>query len=198
MSRRKVFGIGFQKTGTTTLGLMFDKLGYRLAGYNEFRHLAARESLNLAEVEALAIKVARGVDAAKDTPWPILYRTLDRTFPGSKFIHVVRDSKAWINSAVKDFGAHSNALHQVIYGSPCPKGHEADWVARYERHNAEVRDYFADRPDDCLFLSLESDLDVARICDFLGETHVAMSVPRANTRLKKKVKTAWWRLTKSR
>ncbi len=155
MTTRKVFGIGFQKTGTTTLGVIFDRLGYRTAGYHQFRHLADRETLGFEEVERLALEIARDVDAAKDTPWPILYRSLDREFPGSKFIHVTRDPDAWIRSAVKDFGSHPNALREVIYGSRQPVGHEAEWVARYKRHNDEVRAYFADRPDDCLFLSLE-------------------------------------------
>ena len=198
MSRPKVFGIGFQKTGTTTLGVVFDRLGYRVAGYNEFRHLAGRETLDFAEVEALALEIAQSVDAAKDSPWPILYQSLDRAFPGSKFIHVTRDTEAWITSAVKDFGDHPNAIRGVIYGSRFPKGNEAEWIARYERHNAEVRAYFADRPEDCLFLRLEDGISVERICDFLGEPPIAMPAPRANTRLKKKLKTLWWRLTRTR
>ena len=197
MTKRKVFGIGFQKTGTTTLGVIFDRLGYRTAGYHEFRHLADRETLSFDEVERLALEIARNVDAAKDSPWPILYRSLDREFPGSKFIHVTRDPDAWIRSAVKDFGSHPNTLREVIYGSRQPVGNEDAWLARYKRHNDEVRAYFADRPDDCLFLSLEDGgVSFERVCDFLGEKRVGTGMPRANTRTKKAVKMAWWRLRK--
>lgn len=197
MTPRKVFGIGFHKTGTTTLGVIFDRLGYRVAGYNDFRHLAHREGLGFSEVEAHALEIARQVDAAKDSPWFILYRSLDRAFPGAKFIHVTRDTDAWIESVVKDFGDDQNTLREVIYGTRFPRGNEADWIARYERHNAEVRDYFADRPEDCLFLRLEDGLDVPGICKFLGEPEISMPAPRANTRLKKNLRKVWKRLARA-
>ena len=192
----KVFGIGFQKTGTTTLGVVLDKLGYRLAGFHEFRELASRDKLSFEEVEACALEIAAKVDAAKDSPWPILYKSLDKAFPGSKFIHVIRDPQAWINSAVKDFGSHPNALREVIYGSRFPVGNETAWLDRYNTHNAEVAAYFKDRRDDYLALRLEDGISFEKVCDFLGEPRLASGTPRANTRFRKQVKTIWWRLQK--
>ena len=193
-SKPKVFGIGFQKTGTTTLGVIFDRLGYRTASYHQFRHFAGRDSVSMQEIETEALRLAQEYDAAKDTPWPLLYQSLDRAFPGSKFIHVTRDPDAWITSAVKDFGTHPNAIHQAIYGVPCPAGHEEIWRTRYLRHNEEVQAYFNDRPDDCLSLRLEDGVTFEAVCDFLGEPRVGTGTPRANTRLKKRLKMAWWRL----
>ena len=192
----KVFGIGFQKTGTTSLGTIFDRLGYRVAGYHQFRDMAGREAVTWDEITDRALSLAATVDAAKDTPWPLLYRELDAAFPGSKFIHVTRDTQAWIRSAVKDFGDHPNAIHQAIYGVPCPAGHEEVWTRRYERHNAEVAAYFRDRPEDCLHLRLEDGVSYEAVCDFLGEARVGEGVPVANTRLRKKLKMIWWRLTR--
>lgn len=194
MAKPKVFGIGFQKTGTTTLGVIFDKLGYRTASYHQLRDFAAADQVDLAEVEARVLEVARTVDAAKDTPWPLFYQSLDQAFPGSKFIHVTRDRERWIQSAVNDFGTHENALHKAIYGAPCPVGFEALWLERYDRHNDEVKAYFADRPDDCLFLKLEDGISYEAVCDFLGEPRVGSGVPQANTRLRKRLKMIWWRL----
>lgn len=195
MARCKTFGIGFQKTGTTSLGTIFDKLGYRTLSYHEFRPLAARENLDWEEVERFALELAKEADAAKDTPWPLLYRQLDAAFPGSKFIHVTRDSSAWLKSAVNDFQDYPNALHRLIYGSDGPLGHEIAWVDRYEAHNAEVAAYFADRPEDCLHIRLEDGVTYEKVCDFLGEARIGSGAPRANTRGKKKLKTLWWRLT---
>lgn len=194
MAKPKVFGIGFQKTGTTTLGVIFERLGYRTAGYHQFRNLAAQEEVTMEAIEAQALRIAADHDAAKDTPWPVLYESLDRAFPGSKFIHVTREPRAWIASAVKDFAAWPDSIHQAIYGVPCPKGHEDIWLERYERHNREVAAYFADRPDDCLFLRLEDGVTFEAVCDFLGEPRVGQGAPKANTRLKKRLKMAWWRL----
>lgn len=193
-ARRKAFGIGFQKTGTTSLGTIFDKLGYRVAGYHDFRDLAGADKIDWAEVTARALKIAATVDAAKDTPWPLLYRELDAAFPGSKFIHVTRSPDAWIKSAVKDFSNHPNALHQEIYGCPYPLGYEEIWLERYTRHNKEVAAYFADRPNDYLHLRLEDGVSYEAVCDFLGEARVGQGVPIANTRARKKIKMLWWRL----
>jgi hypothetical protein len=194
MPERRVFGIGFQKTGTTALGRIFDDLGYRTASYHQFRHLAGREDLAWDEVEALALEIMPRFDAAKDTPWPLLYRTLDEAFPGSKFIHVTRDPEAWIGSAVKDFGTTPNAIHRLIYGSPFPKGNEAAWLERHARHDREVAEYFADRPDDLLTLRLEDGVTYEKVCGFLGEPLVGHGAPVANTRRRKKLKMLWWRM----
>ncbi|WP_299681814.1 sulfotransferase [uncultured Roseobacter sp.] len=193
---RKVFGIGFQKTGTTSLGTIFDKLGYRVASYRDFRDFAQQDHVDWAEVTDRALTIAAGVDAAKDTPWPLLYRELDAAFPGAKFIHVTRDPEAWIRSAVKDFANHPNALHEAIYGCPYPMGYEEIWLDRYRQHNEEVAAYFADRPDDCLHLQLEDGVSYEAVCDFLGEERVGSGVPVANTRTRKKLKMLWWRLMK--
>lgn len=191
----KVFGIGFQKTGTTTLGVIFDKLGYRVAGYDQFRHLANRETLSFEEVEELALTIAQDHDAAKDSPWSILYKSLDQAFPGAKFIHVVRDPDAWIKSAVRDFGDHPNAMREVIYGTRFPKGNEEAWLARYNRHNTEVAAYFADRPEDYLAIRLEDGgVNYEIVCNFLGEKVVGRGTPVANTRLRKQFKTVWRRM----
>lgn len=188
----KVFAIGFQKCGTTTLGVMLGHLEYRVAGYHAFRDLAERPDLQWSDLEKRARSVMATHDAAKDTPWPLLYAFLDREFPGSKFIHVIRDPDTWIKSAVRDFADHPNALHQLIYGAPFPKGNENVWLDRYQRHNAEVAAYFADRPADYLQVRLE-DLSYDRICPFLDKPVISAPLPVANTRLKKTLKMLWWR-----
>lgn len=195
MAKRKVFGVGFQKTGTTSLGTIFQKLGYRTLSYADFRHLAERETLEWDEVTELALGLMQDADAAKDTPWPLLYKTLDAAFPGSKFIHVTRDTEAWLNSALNDFQDYPNAIHRMIYGSNGPKGYEMIWADRYEAHNAEVAEYFRDRPEDYLHIRLEDGVTYEKVCPFLGEPLVGTGAPKANTRGKKKLKTLWWRLT---
>ncbi|MEM1065165.1 MAG: sulfotransferase family protein [Pseudomonadota bacterium] len=190
----KVFGLGFQKTGTTTLETMLTRLGYRVAGYNQFRDFAQRQDLTLADLEERALALLPEYDAAKDTPWPVLYRQLDAACPGAKFIHITRDTETWIASVVKDFAQHPNALHRVIYGVPFPVGHEEVFCARYEAHNAEVAAYFADRPEDYLHMRL-NELSYERICPFLGRPVLDRGTPKSNTRFRKRMKRVWWRLT---
>ena len=159
---------------------------------------ADRPELDWSEVEALALQIAANVDAAKDTPWPLLYRSLDRAYPGSKFIHVTRNTDAWLRSASNDFKSYPNALHRLIYGSDGPIGHEDAWVSRYEAHNAEVAAYFADRAGDYIHLNLEDGVTYEAVCEFLDEPLVGKGAPKSNTWLRKRMKTAWWRLARRR
>jgi len=169
--------------------MALDKLGYDVTGYHPFRHLARKEGLTWDEIETLAMDLAGQFDAAKDTPWPLFYRQLDEAFPNSRFIHVERDREAWIQSAVNDFSAFPNEIHRLIYGSLSPKGNEDAWLAKYDRHNAEVKDYFAERPDDFLSLDLSrSRANWEKLCSFLGEPTPDGDWPHANTRTKKKFK----------
>lgn len=189
----KVFGVGFQKSGTTTLGSMLSTLGYKVAGYHSFRDFAYYSDLTWDILETRALEVMENYNAAKDTPWPLLYPLLDRHFPGSKFIHVIRDPEAWVASAVRDFADHPNAVHRLIYGSPYPEGHEQVWLERYTRHNAETAAYFKGRDNDYLQLHLE-ELNYVRLCSFLGKPLISSEPPQANTRLKKKLKMLWWKV----
>ncbi len=194
MNKVKVFGVGFQKTGTTSLGTILDKLGYHTLSYWEFRHLADRDTLDWAEVTALALQLAAEADAAKDTPWPLLYKELDTAFPGSKFIHVTRNTETWLKSAVSDFQDYPNAIHRLIYGSDGPLGYEGIWVDRYEGHNAAVAAYFKNRPENYLHICLEDGVTFEKVCNFLDEPLVGTGAPKANTKSKKQLKMFWQKL----
>ena len=134
----KVFGLGFQKTGTSSLGVILKRLEYRPVGYHDFRDMAADDTLTWDQVRDRALGLAADADSAKDTPWPLLYREMDETFPRSKFIHVTRNPESWIRSAVNDFGNTPNALHKAIYGVDYPLGFEEIWLDRYNQHNEDV------------------------------------------------------------
>ena len=192
---RKVFCLGFQKSGTSSLGLALSRLGYRVAGYWQFRDLGERAEVSMDDLLERARSLVGQFDAFKDTPWPVLYRDLDKLYPNSKFIHIVRDPQRWIASAVGDFKAWPNPIHKAIYGSAFPDGNEAAWIERYERHNAEVVQYFAGRPDDFISLSLErGEVTWASICSFLEHPVPDEPWPHANTAREKHWKMKWRRL----
>lgn len=195
MKPRKVFCIGFHKTGTSSLGVALERLGYDVAGFYPFRKLSRKDSLTLQEVEDVALGVAAKVDAAQDSPWPILYQQLDKAFPNSRFIHVTRNREAWIKSAVNDFGTFPNAMRRLIYGTDFPHGNEAAWLARYDQHNADVCDYFAGRPDDFISLDLDqSQVNWGNVCTFLGEPVPDISWPYSNRRQTKKFKMKYYKV----
>lgn len=196
MKETKVFCIGFAKTGTTTLKKTLDMLGYRVAGYDQFRGLS-KDGVTYEDLAAHGVATMEEFDACQDSPWSILYRELDRAFPGSKFIHVIRDRDAWIKSAVGDFSGHPNPMRMVIYGSLVPEGNEAGWLEAYDRHNREVTEYFANRGEDFLQLKLE-DLDFETVCRFVGEEYTGQKLPKTNTRFQKRLKKLVWKVTGTR
>jgi len=196
MKETKVFCIGFAKTGTTTLKKTLRSLNYRVAGYNEFREFAERETVTHDELATHAVKTMQDFDACQDSPWSILYRELDAAYPGSKFIHVIRDRDAWIKSALGDFSGHPNPLRQVIYGSLVPEGNEDGWLEAYDRHNREVTAYFTGR-EDFLQLKLE-DLDFETVCRFIGEEYTGQKLPVTNTKFQKRMKKLWWKISGNR
>lgn len=194
MPQQKVFCLGFQKTGTSSVGAALGQLGYRLAGYNPFRPYATCADLDIDTLWQAARPIAEEMDGAKDTPWPVLFEHLDKAFPDAKFIHVVRDRDDWLRSVVADFGNHHNEIHRLIYGSACPTGNEADWLARYDRHNAEVLDHFADRPDSFVSLDMaRGEVNWDSLCAFLGHAVPDQPWPHANKIEVKRRRMFWAR-----
>jgi len=166
-NRPKVFCIGFQKTGTTSLFAALTTLGYRTAAVVG-RDLTAEELA--AQGAQLCIDVARVFDAAQDMPWPIFFRELDAAYPGSKFILTVRDSASWFRSIEGHFGANPSELGAFVYGrdAAAPAGARDRYIEVYEAHEAAVRAHFATRPDDLLIMDLAAGDGWEKLCAFLG------------------------------
>lgn len=159
----KVFGIGFHKTGTTSLKAALEMLGYRVTGPNFVDDEDVAES-----VLAKALAVAPQFNAFQDNPWPILYREMDQAFPGSKFILTIRHEAEWYASALRQFGARTTPMRRFIYGAGSPLGNEASYRARYRSHNEAVLQYFAARPADFLLMNITRGDGWDLLCSFLG------------------------------
>ncbi|AHG93585.1 hypothetical protein J421_6050 (plasmid) [Gemmatirosa kalamazoonensis] len=173
----KVFCIGFHKTGTKSLTAALGTLGYRVTGPN-----GVRDPDIATKVLDLANALVPKYDAFQDNPWPIIYREMDARYPGSKFILTLRDRDAWIRSQVNHFGTEVTPMRQWIYGEHAgfPAGNEDIYLARYDRHNAEVREYFAHRPDDLLVMPIDDSADWEPLCRFLGRPIPDVPFPHRN------------------
>ena len=167
MSRPKVFCIGFQKTGTSSLREALRTLDYRVTGV--FGRNVKLAELRRRYVE-MGLEIARDVDAVEDMPWPLMFRELDAAFPDAKFILTVRDTDRWYRSIASHFGDAPYHIQQLTYGddAPAPVGHEARYREVYEAHNAAVLAHFAGRPDALLVMRLEDGDGWDKLCPFLG------------------------------
>lgn len=178
--RPKVFGIGFHKTGTTSLGRALRILGYRIQkGFNFNRpgkRVVIEPPVTLEKVRDVAFRMVPRYSAFEDNPWPLLFRDLDAAFPGSRFILTTRDADRWIRSAARYFGTKTNGMFELIYGRKkfCLAGNEEHARARFERHNREVLEHFSGREQDLLVWKLEAEANWETLCGFLD-----CPIPRA-------------------
>ncbi len=193
MNKAKVFCVGFHKTGTSSLSNALTKLGYRVRTCGPF--VVDFETRN--RVCEAAFAEVEKYDAFQDNPWPIIYQELDQKYPGSKFILTTRPTDKWIKSVVGYFGSKDSSMRKWIYGVGHPEGHEDVYLERYERHYREVREYFQNRPEDILEISITEGERWEKLCPFLDKEIPDFDFPYTNkqenkykskmTNLKKKI-----------
>ena len=171
----KVFGIGFHKTGTKTLGRALEVLGYKVCGPRQDLLESVRQ-----ENYKTVFKIVNDYNAFQDNPWPLIYKTLDEKFPDSKFILTERDEEKWIRSVVNHFGSKEREMRKWIYGIGYPLGNEKTYLNTYRSHNTNVKEYFKNRPKDLLILDITSGEDWEKICLFLEKKIPDVGFPYMN------------------
>lgn len=171
----KVFCIGFHKTGTKTLKHALTHLGYRVSGPN----LELVDGLSKDNYSA-TFNLVHNFDAFQDNPWPLLFQTLDKNFPDSKFILTLRDEEKWIKSVVNYFEYRNTNMRQWIYGIGYPKGNEEIYLNRFRKHNADVLEYFGKRPQDLLVIDVTLGDGWEKLCPFLNKEIPSAPFPYVN------------------
>lgn len=171
----KVIGVGFQKTGTSTLEDVFKILGYDCLGPR------TKLAKNLFENDLKPVfEIADDYNAYQDNPWPLLYKELDQRYPGSKFILTLRSEEKWIKSLVNHFGNTHTEMRRWIYGYGDPIGNEDVYLKIYREHNKAVQEYFKNREQDLLIVSWERGDEWEKICSFLDKPIPKIPFPHSN------------------
>jgi hypothetical protein len=176
----KIFGIGLNKTGTTTLGVCLRRLGCRHASFD----LALLEQVNRGDLRGL-FAVVDAHDSFEDWPYPLVFEALDRHYPGSRFILSRRRSpQAWLSSlaahALRTDPRIGPRCRSLAYGQPFPQLDPAGHLRIYEAHLARVRAHFHHRPDDLLEVCWEEEARWEPLCRFLGVEVPDEPFPHAN------------------
>ena len=184
----RIFGIGFQRTGTLSLHQALQILSYDSAHWEsaDFAQSVWREMNRWGSSRTL-----ERYYALTDNPIPILYEKLDQAYPGSKFILTVRNTDEWLASIEKfwtyegnprrwtwDIDRFSHKMHGMIYG-------RADFDpetfrTRYNRHNLEVVSYFGNRHDLLIMDMSRGGLGWPELCGFLNVPIPKVPYPQAN------------------
>jgi hypothetical protein len=189
----KIFCIGFNKTGTTSMAKLFSHFGFSV-GSQAVGEILAEEWTLHGRTDRI-INFCYTADAFQDAPFNRhgLFKELDKAFPRSKFILTVRDTpEQWFDSLVrfhtKKFSSDKsrppdeedkrNALYRYkgymldnalnVWDYPkVPMYDQTAYKKKYIDYNESVRDYFRGRPDDFIEINLARKEDFNRLCTFL-------------------------------
>jgi len=199
----KVFCIGRNKTGTTSLSSALKGLGY-IMGSQRSGELLIRDWINNDFTNIL--NLVNTADAFQDIPFSYdnTYEELDKHFPNSKFILSIRDSpEEWYDSLVrfhsKMFGKgkiptaqqlkNSNhvwkgwiyeAMYNLYKTTENDPYNKEILINHYENYNNKVISYFKDRPDDLLVINLKNKNSYLDFCEFLGKEPKLNNFPHLN------------------
>jgi len=203
-NKSKIFCIGRNKTGTTSMAKIFRILDIPV-GNQRRAELLAKNVLNGDYKEFLKYIKSEGV-AFQDTPFSlsITYKILNEKFPDSKFILTIRDSpEVWYNSLTK--------FHAKLFGNgKIPK--KADlirakyiypgwmWeinrlhyktpeddvynkeilIKHYIDYNNDVINYFKNQPEKLLVINLKEQNASEKINNFLNSRKKLDAIPWEN------------------
>lgn len=164
----KVFCIGYNKTGTTTVGKAFAMLGYRNTSFNQkiWRKHYYQEG-NYFKV----LRYATKFDSFDDLPWlkEKMIKMLDEVFPNSKFIYLERDDDKWVESYKRFVHKNSGVYPDLDEG-----------IETYREHRKFVLEYFKDRPYDILHIDVKDENAFLKIAEFLGKNAPQNKLPHFN------------------
>ena len=185
-----VIGVGFMRTGTESL-----KMALEILGYGPCHHM--KVVLSDPDQEALWRRVVAGetipwetlydgYNSAVDFPTAFYWRELTAHYPESPLILTVRSSESWYASMTKsvfptlkkltDPGSVGSAM--ISQGTFDGRGDDPDHaVAVYEKHNNDVQSAFSS--DRLLVYELGSGW--TPLCEFLGKPIPDEDYPHSNT-----------------
>lgn len=203
-NQRKIFCIGANKTGTTSVEHVFRSLGLMVG--------------NQAQAEVLIydwakqdyrriIRYCQLSEAFQDLPFSLqgTFKVLDGVFPNSKFILTIRNNASeWYESLIRfhtkivgkgriptadDLQQYNYRYpgfmldaSRLVYGNAESALYNPDlYIQYYETHNNQVKEYFKARPDDLLVLNIQEPDAMERLVTFLGYPYTGQKMPHLNT-----------------
>jgi hypothetical protein len=202
----KIFCIGCNKTGTTSLYDEFKRHGYSMGNQNEAEYLL--NDYVTGNFDKI-IKYCESADVFQDVPFSFqnTYRYLDEAYPNSKFIlsvrtsadewydslvyfHLYRHNRGKIPSVVElqtNPYRYSGWMWEVmngVYGTTEKDPYDKKILTNYyNKHNMDTMEYFKDRPNDFLKINLSDTDSYSRFKEFIGIDNEFHSFPHSNYKL---------------
>lgn len=205
IGEKKVFIIGYNKTGTTSLKRLFQNWGFSI-GDEAVGHILTEDWL----VHGRTDRILRYVETAQvfqDKPFSTdgLYKVLDEAYPDALFILSVRASDqewydSWIRHHINRYSGDPKRLPTLeelkgncnwlykgyFFDSDAMQWGEENiynegvYKAGYNRHIADVRAHFAGKPGKLLEICLSRPGELTRLKRFLAVKSDDVEFPHEN------------------
>lgn len=202
--KQKVFCIGLNKTGTTSLKKEMQEQGFVVGNQKKAEKLF---NMWLKKDYTSIINHCKTADFFQDIPFshPEVYIILDKAFPNSKFILTVRDTpEEWYSSVVrfhtKLWGKNDNIptaddlrkakyikkgfpyrIRHSLYKLPDNDMYNKEaMINHYNRHNSSVINYFDSRRESLLVINIKEQKSYNDFCNFLNLNKIKNSFPWEN------------------
>jgi len=203
-NKNKIFCIGFNKTGTTTLEKTLQEFGMKMG--NQFDGEMLIFDWFKRDFKRI-IKLCKTAEGFQDFPFsvPFTFIFLDNYFKNAKFILTIRNnSEEWYNSIVKfhskiwSDGTSPPSKEDLMIANYRYKGYpyesfkllyntsdddlynKKELIKAYETHNYIVQEYFRSRPDKLLIINVSKKEDYLKLCKFLNQKPVRENFPWEN------------------
>lgn len=199
---KKIFCIGFNKTGTTSLEKALIDFGYQMGNQPTAENLLYHYVKgNWAQILAYC----ESANAFQDTPFslPNTWKVLINRFPEAKFILTYRSEEDWYASITKfhskRFGGGKRIPNKAdlknatyieqgwmwhwvkgVFNAPDSEPYKKEILcAVYRQHNEEILEYFKGN-DNFLAIDPTEHKSYAKLCEFLGQTPLYEEFPHLN------------------
>jgi len=177
--RPRIFGIGLNKTGTTSFGEALIVLGFKSLHFGGTRaHDAVKRAID--EGVPLLTHLDPSFDSFSDIGLlSRRFRMLDHQYPGSRFVLTTRPRADWIDSRRRHVERNLEKQARGEYDGTFLVVDEDKWTREWDHHHEQVRAYFAGRPD-FLELDLSDNPSWGPLCSFLAVAEPDEPFPWAN------------------
>ena len=181
----KIFGVGLNKTGTTSIAKALEILGFYSVHFQNKKGNIKNIIERNGQKNQPLLKEIEEYDAYLDWNHPQTnhyFKKLDHQYPNSKFILHTRPMEDWINSRYQHVNSKPN-LRKMQKKYPDDPWYNLDieaWKKEYKEHHTNVKSYFKNRPDDLLLFDLFAGDGWEQLCSFLDMEDPGISFPVEN------------------
>jgi len=162
---RKIFNIGLNRAGTTSLTAALTALGF-LAVHHEHRGIRLYDIMvrNIRARRPLLFGLDDEYDVFSDFAGHNFFTELDHQYPGSKFILTTRELTAWLDSRARTVNRN---LKQSDYRYSFRTVDREQWTRDREQYIARLHAHFHGRERDLLVMDIPAGEGWEKLCAFL-------------------------------